>query len=126
VTRILVVEDDPNTRDGLIELLQDEGYQVAGVQTGQSAIEKVSAAGYDIVLIDYSLPDIDGLEVCRQLREQSGQIVLILITGYFNTRIMNAAKKYHISKIFTKPLVLDELFDKLGDCSVQVNTTPKN
>lgn len=126
MTRILVVEDDPNTRDGLIELLQDEGYQVTGAETGKQALLNATADHFDIVLIDFSLPDLDGLEVCRQLREQFSQIILILITGYFNTRITNAAKKYQIAKIFTKPLVLDELFEKLGDCSLQINADSQN
>lgn len=123
--KILVVEDDPNTRDGLIELLRDEGYQVAGAQLGLQAVKRVSDESCDIVLIDYSLPDIDGLEVCRMVRKQSDQIVLILITGYFNTEIMNAAREFKISKIFTKPLVLNDLFDKLCDCSNQLNLSKK-
>ena len=66
--RILVVEDDVATRDMLRDLLEMEGYAVDSTPHGTSALARVLSSRVDLVLLDRKLPDIDGLDVCRQVR----------------------------------------------------------
>ena len=73
--RLLVVEDDPTIGDPLIEALGREGFEVTWVRTGADAL---AAPVGDLVLLDLGLPDLDGREVCRRLREASGVPVIVL------------------------------------------------
>jgi two-component system phosphate regulon response regulator OmpR len=76
--RILVVEDDPRLAEMLSEYLGQAGFRVAVAPLGRAALERLSTAGYDAVVLDLMLPDMDGLDVCRQLRTTSDTPVLML------------------------------------------------
>jgi DNA-binding response OmpR family regulator len=72
---ILVVEDEDAIADPLVAGLRREGYDVSRVATGEDALE---AASTDLVLLDLRLPDIDGFDVCRQLRQRSRVPIIVL------------------------------------------------
>jgi two-component system, OmpR family, response regulator RegX3 len=72
---ILVVEDEDAIADPLVAGLEREGYDVSRVATGEGALE---ASPADLVLLDLRLPDIDGLDVCKQLRERSRVPIIVL------------------------------------------------
>jgi DNA-binding response OmpR family regulator len=74
---VLVVEDDPGIATQLVRGLSRGGYDVAHVTTGRDAL---SRGDPDVVLLDLGLPDVDGVEVCRQLRERSG-VAIIVVTA---------------------------------------------
>ncbi len=112
--QLLIVDDDVNTLCGLGELLRQEGYLVREVTRGQAAFEAAATEPIDIVLCDYRLPDLGGLEVCRELKRRHPHLVLFLVTAYRNTEVMNALQPCGIEKIIDKPIVLDELFATLA------------
>jgi CheY-like chemotaxis protein len=111
--RLLIVEDDLNALTGLRELLGEEGFFVRGVVNGRQAIEAVKQEPFDIVLCDYSLPGMDGLQVCRELKRLQPHLALFLVTAYRNHEVVNAARQCGIEKVIAKPLVIAELFDTL-------------
>jgi two-component system, OmpR family, phosphate regulon response regulator OmpR len=76
--RILVVEDDPRLADMLSEYLGQAGFRITVASLGASALKHLSGGEYDAVVLDLMLPDMDGLDVCRQLRAQSDTPVLML------------------------------------------------
>ncbi len=80
-SRVLVVEDEPDRRDLLRFPLERDGFQVTKCKSGPEALRLVRAARPDLVLLDLMLPDMDGLEVCRRLRQdlttQSVPIVML-------------------------------------------------
>jgi DNA-binding response OmpR family regulator len=76
--RILVVEDDPRLAGMLGEYLSNQGYVVSQAATGAEALERLSADALDAAILDLMLPDMDGLDVCRKLRERSDLPVLML------------------------------------------------
>ena len=78
VERILLVEDDPRLADMLQEYLGQAGFNVALASLGASALEKLGTSTYDAVILDLMLPDMDGLDVCRQLRARYDTPVLML------------------------------------------------
>ena len=78
VERILVVEDDLRLADMLLEYLGQAGFGVTVASLGATALEKLSDADYDAVVLDLMLPDMDGLNVCRQLRAKYDTPVLML------------------------------------------------
>jgi DNA-binding response OmpR family regulator len=75
--KLLLVEDDRAIAESLVSGLQADGHVVAHVATGAEAL---AATGYDLVLLDLGLPDIDGRDVCRQLR-QRGSVPIIMLTA---------------------------------------------
>ncbi|MFI5064380.1 MAG: response regulator transcription factor [Streptosporangiales bacterium] len=72
---VLVVEDDPSLATQLVRGLARGGYRVDHVTTGQEAL---AAGGPDVVLLDLGLPDLDGVTVCRQLRERSAAAIIVV------------------------------------------------
>ncbi len=80
MTRVLIVEDEPNLREPLVYLLQKEGYQVIEAEDGKKAIDAFRSSPVDLILLDLMLPGISGNEVCRIIREES-QVPIIMVTA---------------------------------------------
>jgi DNA-binding response OmpR family regulator len=76
--RILLVEDDPRLAEMLSEYLGQAGFLITIAPLGTSALEQLSGAAYDAVVLDLMLPDMDGLDVCRQIRAKADTPVLML------------------------------------------------
>src|SRR5262245_2234326 len=80
--RVLVVDDDPDMRDFLKEELEDEGYAVELASGGRSAVERVKQGGIDLVVSDVRMPDLDGLDLLRELQASAFQPHVITITAF--------------------------------------------
>ncbi len=78
--RLLVVEDDPAIAEPLLAGLRHHGFDVVHIDNGAAAIEVISAQTIDLVLLDLGLPDIDGLDVCREIRKVS-RVPVIMLTA---------------------------------------------
>ena len=114
MNRILIVEDDPNTLWGLVELLNLEGYIARGACSGQVAFELANAENFEIVLCDYVLPDIDGLSLCCQLKQLNANLTLFLISALSPSQFKRTTNLCGIQKVFSKPLELDDFFKTLA------------
>jgi CheY-like chemotaxis protein len=68
--RILVVDDDEMVLMALEELLKPEGYQVQTVSSGTEALQKLEEGGYDLLMLDVIMPEMDGYELCKRIREK--------------------------------------------------------
>ena len=66
-TKLLLVEDEPHIAQGLLFNLQEEGYHVTHVESGEEALEQLLSNSYALVILDLALPGIDGLAVCDRL-----------------------------------------------------------
>ncbi len=80
-TAVLLVEDDERISEPLIRVLRAEGFEVEHVDAGLAAIDSVSGARPDLVLLDLTLPDIDGLDVCRRIRATHPELPIIMLTA---------------------------------------------
>jgi DNA-binding response OmpR family regulator len=78
---VLVVEDDAAIGNGLVEVLQDEGYEVRLVSTAAGALTEAEQAPPQLVLLDLGLPDADGLSVCRQLRGRFPDTKIVVVSA---------------------------------------------
>jgi CheY-like chemotaxis protein len=116
---ILVVDDNADSAKAIGKLLQLEGHDVRCAFDGVSALAIAQQFGPHLVLLDISLPDIDGYEVLRRLREQGGasQPMVAAVTGFGlpqdRRRIQEAGFDHHLVKPFG-PDVLKELIQSLG------------
>jgi len=81
VTTILLVEDDERISEPLIRVLGTEGYEVVHAPNGTVGLEAISLREPDLVLLDLTLPDIDGLDVCRKIREDRPELPIIMLTA---------------------------------------------
>jgi two-component system response regulator RegX3 len=79
--RILVVEDEPGLRDGLVDLLTGDGHSVVSAADGAIAAERGVAEAFDLVLLDLMLPRLDGIEVCRRLRAARPGMPILMLTA---------------------------------------------
>jgi CheY-like chemotaxis protein len=113
---VLVVEDDDDTRAVLSFMLEAEGARVEGAATGAAAVEAAERLAPAIVLCDIGLPDMDGLEVARRLRANSGLAGtrLIALTGYGQAEDVRQAIEAGFDAHVTKPINLDQLLALLA------------
>ena len=79
--KVLVVEDEPALREGLADLLRGEGFLVETVADGESALERGSDPSVELLVLDLMLPRLDGLEVCRRLRELRPELPVLMLTA---------------------------------------------
>jgi diguanylate cyclase (GGDEF)-like protein len=79
---VLIVDDDPNYRETVADILEDDGYRVAKVETGMASIEEVKKKFFDVVLVDFKLADTTGLELAKRIKEIDKDTYVILVTGH--------------------------------------------
>jgi diguanylate cyclase (GGDEF)-like protein len=79
---ILIVDDDPNYRETVADILEDEGYKVSKVETGMASIEEVKKKFFNVVLVDFKLADITGLELAKKIKAIDKNSYMILVTGH--------------------------------------------
>ncbi len=107
--KLLVVDDDPLILSSLAELLRDEGYDVKTCSCGLDALRVVKSEPIDLVLSDVNMPDIDGLQLLREVKAQVPDCEFVLMTGFGS--IENAVEAMGIGAYhyITKPLIDEEI-----------------
>ncbi len=106
---ILVVDDAPDIRAGMAEILKGAGYHVDTASDGQEAIEKLDDRFFDVVLTDLAMPRKDGMEVLKFLNEHSPETVCIIITGYGTIKGAVEAMRKGAFDYLTKPVKAEEV-----------------
>jgi len=107
--RILVVDDDDSIRTVLKAILEDEGYIVDLAKNGKEAIEKSNIIFYNMALIDFKLPDMDGTELLGAMKETTPKMIKIIITGYPTLQNAVNAVNEHADGYIIKPLKMENL-----------------
>ena len=110
---ILVVDDEPLIRFALNDRLTSDGYRVIEADTAAEAITK-SREGVALVLLDYKLPDGDGLSVLRQIKERDPETLVILLTAHQSVELAVEAMKHGAYHYANKPFNLDEISILVG------------
>jgi len=106
---ILLVDDQDTIRFFLEKTLKQEGYEAVTARTGAEAIEKVRSVVPDLVLLDLKLPDMDGLEVLRKIKEIFPEIGVVMITAFGDIETAVNAMKNGAYDFVSKPINLDQL-----------------
>ncbi len=108
---ILLVDDEYNLRKSFKIGLMHRGYAVLEASDGREALEKLSTSKHriDMVITDYSMPGMDGLELLAKIRKKSGDIPVIMITAYGQKSLVIEALRNQCDSFIEKPLSLDEL-----------------
>lgn len=87
VTKVLIIEDEPSERLSLKASLEAVGMQVEAVETGLEAESLVKDMFFDVLIVDYRLPDIDGLNLIKKLNLISSDLIPIVVTAYSSVEI---------------------------------------
>ena len=107
--RILIVDDDQIIVESLVEFLDLEGYEATGVRSFAEAITALERYQYHLVITDVNMPEIDGFELLRVVRQRYPEIVTIMITGYGTIESAVEAIKMGSYDYLTKPIIDDEI-----------------
>ena len=111
--KILLVDDDPNLRKFLSEELRVEGYGVETADCGFDALKLFRSEEYNLVILDWSLPDFHGLDVCKRIRKENKTVPIIMLTGNMSVNDRVEALDSGADDYLLKPFELDELLARL-------------
>ena len=106
---ILVVEDDNATRDTMIDLLSEAGYEVESARNGEEAIAMAREYTFDIVITDLKMPKGDGIQVLEQIKKIDNRTIVIICTGYGTVDTAVKAMKLGAYEYITKPIKIEEI-----------------
>jgi len=112
-SRLLIVDDDPDLRQFLITELLVEGYACEEAASGQQALGQIRSGTWDLVLLDWSLPDFSGVEVCRRMRQGGINTPVLMITARDEVRERVEALDSGADDYITKPFSLEELLARV-------------
>jgi len=107
--QLLVVEDDPAQRQALMEILQNEGYELETAADGDAGLQKLQERSFDLVITDLALPGVDGLGLLKYLVRHQPQCLCIIITGYATIKNSVAAMRMGAYDYLAKPVDPQEL-----------------
>jgi DNA-binding response OmpR family regulator len=110
---VMVIEDDASIGSSLVQVLSQHGYEVQWERTGESAITAAAERPPEIALLDLGLPDMDGVEVCRQLRASHPRVAIIVVTARDTEIDVVLGLDAGADDYVTKPFRLAELLARL-------------
>ncbi len=110
---ILVAEDDPEIRQALERILRFEDYTVITVNDGAAALDAMNSADVDLAVLDVMMPFVDGLTVCRKLRESGDATPILILTARHETSDKVAGLDAGADDYLAKPFEMDELLARI-------------
>jgi DNA-binding NtrC family response regulator len=106
---ILIIEDDDTMRETLSHVLKRDGYEVYSENSGSGALSMIKKNIIDLILLDMRLPDVDGLELLKKIKEFDTEILVIMMTAYSDVQTAVTAMKSGAYHYINKPFELEEL-----------------
>src|ERR1051326_2308697 len=100
---ILIIDDEPEVRESLEELLGSEGYAVDSASTAEGGLKRLDQGNYDLAMLDVNLPDGNGLDLLKDLKRESPDTGVIMITAYDSSQTAFQASKEGAESYVTKP-----------------------
>ena len=112
--KILLIDDDEWIRDSLTLFFENEGCRLVALETAEEGIDALKNKSYDIIIADYRLPGIDGLEFFRHLQKSHPNVIKILITAYGSKGVVSEASKLGIHDFIDKPFTSETIENSLS------------
>ncbi len=112
-TNVLVVDDEKTVCNSCKKILTQAGYQVDVASSGQEALDKLRGNGFDVVITDWKMPKMNGLEVAREVKREKPEVAVIIITGYPSVESSMEAIRSGVADYVTKPFTPEELSDAM-------------
>ncbi len=124
--KILVVDDETILRKGITTFLQSQGYAIDEASNGKEALEKINKYKIDLVISDVQMPELNGIELLKKLRDKKIFIPFIVITAFAKIEDAVLCMKLGADDYLTKPINLEELKIKIGKIIKQSNLEKEN
>lgn len=124
--RILVVDDDANLRESIRDNLELEGYSVTEAGTGQASVQAARGQFHDVILMDYNLPDMTGIEAIRQIRSFNQDSLILMLTAHASLDTALKAIQESVYDFLVKPVDFDYLKRTIGKCVDQLQLRQEN
>ncbi len=112
---ILIMEDDLNIAKGLKMILDEEGYNVDLQNTGHGAMDAMNQYNYNLLMADLHLPDIDGMQVVKQVKKDNPNTEVIVMTGYATSALAVDAMKLGAHDFVAKPFTEEQIKSAIDD-----------
>lgn len=112
--RILVIDDEQISREGVAEVLADEGYEVAVAADGHEAVTLLASFQPDLVLTDLQMPGLDGVGVLRHVKQVSPTTPVIIFTAHVLIDAQREAQRLGVQDYLNKPLDFDEMLRRVA------------
>ncbi len=106
---ILIADDEPDIRALLREFLEEEGFQVSEAETGQQVMKALAEGGYDLIMADIRMPEMDGLALLREMHAKKLDVPIIVMTAHNSANIAIQATQLGAYDYITKPFELEEV-----------------
>jgi DNA-binding response OmpR family regulator len=107
--RILIVDDEPSVRTFFDRVLSEDGYYVDAVGTARQALRALGDGAFEVVLVDISLPDIDGVKLMRQMRMDAPYLRILATSGFLVGTMVDVVMMAGATATLEKPTTPDEL-----------------
>lgn len=105
----LVIDDDASVLRNFKRLLEEDGYDVWGVKTGKEALFEVDQRNFDVMLIDFKLPDMDGTDLVEKMGKKAKSAIKLMITGFPTLEASIRALDLGIDSFVEKPVKSEDL-----------------
>jgi len=124
--KILIAEDEKTQRDLLEGFLKKEGFSVEAVANGREALQRLQGGFFDIVALDYKMPELDGLQTLKEIRKLDPDLPVIMMTAYGTIETAVASMKEGALDYLTKPIDLEEFLIKFRKIMERSNLIQEN
>lgn len=113
---ILVVDDDIHCLNLVSLLLEIEGFDVAVTSNGIEALEMLGNGDFRVLITDYNMPEMNGLDLAIKVRERHPEIHVVMVTADIRSGIVEAAAEAGVSRIFNKPFNVETFLTTIRSC----------
>lgn len=124
--RILLVEDEENIREVVKLNLELEEYEVITSANGKDALKKIEEQHFDLLILDVMLPDVDGFQICEQVRLSNMEVPIIFLTAKDTSQDRINGLKRGADDYLTKPFHLEELLLRVNNLIKRSSKSPEN
>lgn len=111
---MLVIDDDPEVRAYLEDVLRIEGFVVTSLSDPRSVVDRLLDEPFDIAVVDVCMPELDGIELLARIRAVDDAIPVIMVNAYLSLEILEASHELGVSACLAHPITPDELRDAIA------------
>jgi DNA-binding NtrC family response regulator len=113
--KVLLVDDEVDFLTTLAERLESRGLKVTTVNRGEDAVATVDSQSFDLIVLDLSMPGIDGIETLKRIKAKQPEAEIIMLTGQGSIKTSIEAMKHGAGDFIEKPVNITELMDKISE-----------
>ena len=124
--KILLIDDDEWIRDSLSIFFEAEGCRVLALETAEEGLSVVQDQTFDLIMVDYKLPGLDGLEFLKRIHHAQQCAIKVLITAYRTENLISKAKKLKVQGFIEKPFTSDTIMASLAHLIKMQDRNPRS